>query len=306
MRLTRHRCLTLAPVIGQRRSTPTEFRPAPEDPAGLDRHAHRRGARNCRVRPHPRRWLARPSANKGKRSRGGGGPRPSRPRARSRTGAVAVCRSRPQSRGCCAAWFPDSPQPGAAKRNPGTRPRFGTPNPNANSATCRCMATAPARKSHRGPRGQSPPRDHARGTTLAIERQRNRPDETRNRAQCRVGQRDSAPTGQPRTAGNHGNRADATRGHPKGHEWRSRAARTRGDDPIPGVARTATPPRNRWSRRRKQTGKRPELPRRLVGHGSTIRLIEIQTLLVAVAPLAFLGIDIRLRNRSSRPSTQHR
>ncbi|MBN8482764.1 MAG: pseudouridine synthase, partial [Xanthomonadales bacterium] len=67
--------LTLAPVIGQRRSSPTEFRPEPKAQqawTGTRTEEAREFSQFDRIRDDG--WRA-PSANKGKRARGGGGPR---------------------------------------------------------------------------------------------------------------------------------------------------------------------------------------------------------------------------------------
>ncbi|HET9033935.1 MAG TPA: pseudouridine synthase [Dokdonella sp.] len=133
-------CLTLAPVIGQRRSTPTEFKPDPKSQqawTSTRTDEAREFAQFDRIRDDG--WRA-PSANKGKRSRGGGGPRPSRPRAKPATAAGSQYVDPGLNPAVLRTWFPDSPLPGDRKRKPGGRggksggqPR-GNPNSLANPA----------------------------------------------------------------------------------------------------------------------------------------------------------------------------
>ncbi len=133
-------CLTLAPVIGQRRSTPTEFRPDPKSQqawTSTRTDEAREFAQFDRIRDDG--WRA-PSANKGKRSRGGGGPRPSRPQSKAANSAGSQYVDPGLNPAVLRTWFPDSPLPGDRKRkpagrggNPGGMPR-GNPNSIANPA----------------------------------------------------------------------------------------------------------------------------------------------------------------------------
>jgi len=162
--------LTLAPVIGQRRATPTEFRPDPNNQqawTSTRSDESREFAAFDRIRDDG--WRA-PSANKGKRSRGGGGPRPSKPRPNRQTSGSqyvdpglnpAVLRS----------WFPDAPGAGGRKRHPGQRGPGGTPGgprgeANGNVAPGnrppRSNAPRDDTRGNRPPRGNAP-RDDAHG-----------------------------------------------------------------------------------------------------------------------------------------------
>ena len=109
--------LTLAPVIGQRRSMPTEFRPDPREQqawSSTRTEEAREFSQFDRIRDDG--WRA-PSGNKSKRSRGGGGTRPSRPRAKSTPSGSGSKYVEPGlNPAILRAWFPDSPQPGARKR----------------------------------------------------------------------------------------------------------------------------------------------------------------------------------------------
>lgn len=133
-------CLTLAPVIGQRRATQTEFRPDPNEQkawTSTRTDEAREFAQFDRIRDDG--WRA-PSANKGKRSRGGGGPRPSRPQAKPATNAGSQYVDPGLNPAVLRTWFPDSPVPGDRKRKPGGRggnpsgPPRGNPNSLANPA----------------------------------------------------------------------------------------------------------------------------------------------------------------------------
>ena len=118
--------LTLAPVIGQRRATPTEFRPDPKTQqawTGTRTEEAREFGQFDRIRDDG--WRG-PSANKGKRSRGGGGPRPSRPRGNPGAPAAGSQYVDPGlNPAILRSWFPDSPVPGARKRGGGPRPHGG-------------------------------------------------------------------------------------------------------------------------------------------------------------------------------------
>ncbi len=124
-------CLTLAPVIGQRRSTPTEFRPDPKSQqawTSTRTDEAREFAQFDRIRDDG--WRA-PAGNKGKRSRGGAGPRPSRPKDKpAAAGSQYVDPG--LNPAVLRAWFPDSPQPGDRKRNPGNRGPSSQPRGNPN------------------------------------------------------------------------------------------------------------------------------------------------------------------------------
>lgn len=126
--------LTLAPVIGQRRNSPTEFRPDPKSQqawTSTRTEEAREFGQFDRMRDDG--WRA-PSANKGKRSRGGGGPRPSRPRAKTGKTEGSQYVDPGLNPAVLRAWFPDSPQPGARKRGPGGRgPVRGNPNSSGNA-----------------------------------------------------------------------------------------------------------------------------------------------------------------------------
>jgi 23S rRNA pseudouridine2605 synthase len=159
--------LTLAPVIGQRRATPTEFRPDPNAQkawTSTRTEEAREFGQFDRIRDDG--WRG-PAANKGKRSRGGGGPRPSRPRpATPRQPAAGSQYVDPGlNPAVLRSWFPDSPQPGARKRNSGPRGQGGAPygnhagqgNPNANGN----VAHGNRAPRGDGPSGNRPPRSDA-------------------------------------------------------------------------------------------------------------------------------------------------
>ncbi|MGB0133538.1 23S rRNA pseudouridine(2605) synthase RluB [Dokdonella sp.] len=126
--------LTLAPVIGQRRNSPTEFRPDPKSQqawTSTRTEEAREFGQFDRMRDDG--WRA-PSGNKGKRSRGGGGPRPSRPRAPAGKAEGSQYVDPGLNPAVLRAWFPDSPQPGARKRGAGGRsPVKGNPNSSGNA-----------------------------------------------------------------------------------------------------------------------------------------------------------------------------
>jgi 23S rRNA pseudouridine2605 synthase len=183
--------LTLAPVIGQRRSSPTEFRPDPKGQqawTGTRTEEAREFGQFDRIRDDG--WRA-PSANKGKRSRGGGGPRPGN-------------KGRPAPRGPAAgsqyvdpglnpailrSWFPDSPVGGARKGRGGPRPQgggtaFGTPPAHGNANGNVAHGNRPPRgdfaPGNRAPRddaarGNRGPRNEAHGNRPPRADQPNRP-----------------------------------------------------------------------------------------------------------------------------------
>ena len=211
--------LTLAPVIGQRRSSPTEFRPDPKTQqawTGTRTEEAREFGQFDRIRDDG--WKG-PSANKGKRSRGGGGPRPGN-------------KGRPAPRGPAAgsqyvdpglnpailrSWFPDSPVGGARKGRGGPRPQgggtaFGTPpahgNANGNVAHGNNVPRGEFAHGNRAPRdnaqrdnatrGNRGPRNDAHGNRPA------RGDQQPNRGSRSGAPRDDA-------FGNRGPRGNAPR-----------------------------------------------------------------------------------------------
>ncbi|MBL0163976.1 MAG: pseudouridine synthase [Xanthomonadales bacterium] len=212
--------LTLAPVIGQRRSTPTEFRPDPKTQqawTSTRTEEAREFGQFDRIRDDG--WRA-PSANKGKRSRGGGGPRPSRPRGKPASTAGSQYVDPGLNPAVLRAWFPDSPQPGGRKRNPGGRGpgqgqgqggNFSNPNANGNVAN-----------GNRAPRnenvdGNRPPRGNVqRGSPGG---QGNRPPREHARQDDAVGNR--APRGNTPHDDARGNRAQPA----EGNVWANRGKR---------------------------------------------------------------------------------
>ncbi len=134
--------LTLAPVIGQRRSAQTEFRPAGKDQqawTGTRTEEAREFSQFDRIRDDG--WRG-PSANKGKkgkRARGGAGPRPRGGKQQRAPQAGSQYVDPGLNPAILRSWFPDSPQPGRRKKR-GGKPRpqgggtvFGQPSPHANA-----------------------------------------------------------------------------------------------------------------------------------------------------------------------------
>ena len=213
-------CLTLAPVIGQRRSMPTEFRPDPKAQqawTSTRTEEAREFGQFDRIRDDG--WKS-PSANKGKRSRGGGGPRPSRPRGKPGPVAGSQYVDPGLNPAVLRAWFPDSPQPGARKRKPGQRGPGGRPNPNANGNVEHGNRAPRGNPQRSGPvHGNRPPRDHARADDAVgnrAPRGNSINDDARgNRAQPQGGQRDQGGVW-------------ANRARPPGGEGRGNQARGKG------------------------------------------------------------------------------
>ena len=205
--------LTLAPVIGQRRSSPTEFRPEPKGQqawTGTRTEEAREFSQFDRIRDDG--WRA-PSANKGKRSRGGGGPRPGKRQGGGRAPAAGSQYVDPGlNPAILKSWFPDSPAGGARKRR-GPRPQgggtvFGAPPAHAN-------ANGNVDHGNRAPRGQGP-RDDTFGNR-APRGQGGRDDTFGNRAPRGQGGRDDAfgnraPRGQGGRDDTFGNRAPRGQG----------------------------------------------------------------------------------------------
>ena len=241
--------LTLAPVIGQRRSTPTEFRPDPKTQqawTSTRTEEAREFSQFDRIRDDG--WRA-PSANKGKRSRGGGGPRPSRPRGKPASTEGSQYVDPGLNPAVLRAWFPDSPQPGGRNRKPGGRRpgqgqgqgqgqggNFHNPNANGNVA-----------HGNRAPRnenidGNRPPRGNAqRGGPGGQGAHGNRPPRGNVRQDEVSGNR--APRGNPQHDDARGNRAQpadgnvwANRGTRPGSEG-ARTNTTRGGNGAPGKPR---------------------------------------------------------------------
>ena len=225
--------LTLAPVIGQRRSTTTEFRPDPKTQqawTSTRTEEAREFSQFDRIRDDG--WRA-PTANKGKRSRGGGGPRPSRPRGKPASTAGSQYVDPGLNPAVLRAWFPDSPQPGGRNRQPGGRRQgqgqggnFHNPNANGNVAHGN---RAPKNENFDGNR---PPRGNPqRGGPGGQGTQGNRPPRGNVRQDDVSGNR--APRGNPQYDDARGNRAQPADGNVWGN---------RGKHPAAGGAR-ANPPR---------------------------------------------------------------
>ncbi|SFN06390.1 23S rRNA pseudouridine(2605) synthase RluB [Dokdonella immobilis] len=216
-------CLTLAPVIGQRRSMPTEFRPDPKAQqawTSTRTEEAREFGQFDRIRDDG--WKS-PSANKGKRSRGGGGPRPSRPRGKPGPVAGSQYVDPGLNPAVLRAWFPDSPQPGSRKRKPGQRGPGGHPsNPNANGNVEHGNRAPRGNPQRSGPvQGNRPPRDHVRGDDSVgnrAPRGNSIQDDARgNRAQPHAGQRDQG--------GVWGNRGRTTGAEGRGNQARGKGPR---------------------------------------------------------------------------------
>jgi 23S rRNA pseudouridine2605 synthase len=253
-------CLTLAPVIGQRRSTPTEFRPDPKSQqawTSTRTEEAREFAQFDRIRDDG--WRA-PSANKGKRSRGGGGPRPSRPRPKAGPAAGSQYVDPGLNPAVLRAWFPDSPQPGERKRNAGRgqgAPFRGNPNagghPNAggnnangnrapradssasgNRAPPRADSASGNRAPPRAdsPGGNRPPRGNSQIGSAASG---NRPPRANPRSDDAFGNR--APRGNASHDDARGNRAQPA----DGNVWANRAKPPQGAKS--GAPRGNSPPR---------------------------------------------------------------
>ncbi|TAH47169.1 MAG: pseudouridine synthase [Gammaproteobacteria bacterium] len=198
--------LTLAPVIGQRRSMPTEFRPDPKEQqawSSTRTEEAREFSQFDRMRDDG--WRA-PSSNKSKRSRGGGGPRPSRPRAKSAPSGSGSKYVEPGlNPAILRAWFPDSPQPGARKRKGNARgqrgPAQGNQNPGFNGRHDDGMG-------NRAPRGNWM-HDDSRGNRISG------PDHNRNQnvwGNRGNPQREGSRNPGHRHQGNPSNRAGGNRG----------------------------------------------------------------------------------------------
>ena len=233
--------LTLAPVIGQRRATPTEFRPDPKAQQGWTStrtEEAREFSQFDRIRDDG--WRA-PAGNKGKRSRGGGGPRPSRPRA-SASSAGSQYVDPGLNPAVLRAWFPDSPQPGGRKRNPGGRGpgqgqgqggNFHNPNANGNVA-----------QGNRAPRnenvdGNRPPRGNApRGGPGGQGSQGNRPPRDNARHGDVSGNRPPREQARGDVSGNRPPR-DHARGDVSGN--RPQRSNVRQDDPSGNRAPRGNP-----------------------------------------------------------------
>jgi 23S rRNA pseudouridine2605 synthase len=131
--------LTLAPVIGQRRAPPTEFKPTPQKQQAWTGGYHdeaREFAAFDRIRDDA--WRA-PSGKPGRKRRGGArpgtGPAPQRPAGQRTQGAGRHKQNKPQRNNPAAAyrepglspavlksWFPDANPGGARKRRRGPGP----------------------------------------------------------------------------------------------------------------------------------------------------------------------------------------
>ncbi len=221
-------CLTLAPVIGQRRAMPTEFRPDPNAQqawTSTRTEEAREFGQFDRIRDDG--WKA-PSANKGKRSRGGGGPRPSRPRGKPSQAAGSQYVDPGLNPAVLRAWFPDSPVPGARKRKPGSRgpggqgqrPQGGRGNPNADGNVAHGNR-APVFDS---PDGNRPPRGNPqrRGPVHG-----NRPPSGNVRTDDSVGNR--APRGNQAHDDARGNRAQPGDANRDQGVWGNRGKPQRND-----------------------------------------------------------------------------
>ena len=215
-------CLTLAPVIGQRRSTPTEFRPDPATQqawTSTRTEEAREFGQFDRIRDDG--WRS-PSANKGKRSRGGGGPRPSRPRGKASPAAGSQYVDPGLNPAVLRAWFPDSPQPGARKRNSGP----GGPGPGARSNPNANGNVDPANRPRRseGQDGNRPPRSNS---------PRSGPAPGNRRPGGNVRQDDSfgnrAPRGNTAQDDSRGNRAQPADGNRDPGVWGNRGNASRND-----------------------------------------------------------------------------
>ena len=226
--------LTLAPVIGQRRSTPTEFRPDPKSQqawTSTRTEEAREFAQFDRIRDDG--WRA-PSANKGKRSRGGGGPRPSRPRGKPASTAGSQYVDPGLNPAVLRAWFPDSPTPGGRGRKPAGRgtgqgqgaPFHGNSNANGNVAhgnrgprNDNVDGNRPPRGNPQRPspgQGNRPPRGNARTDDASGNRPpRNNPQRQDDAAGNR------APRGNPQHDDARGNRAPPA--ERSGNVWANRA-----------------------------------------------------------------------------------
>lgn len=179
--------LTLAPVIGQRRSAPTEFRPAGKEQqawTGTRTEEAREFSQFDRIRDDGWRAPSANKGNKGKRARGGAGPRPRGGKQQRAPQAGSQYVDPGLNPAILRTWFPDSPQPGARKKY-GGKPRphgggtvFGQPSPHANAngnvdhgnrdprGTGDAFGNRPPRKPRRDdnrPPRQGGPRDDAFG-----------------------------------------------------------------------------------------------------------------------------------------------
>ncbi|MEZ5463406.1 23S rRNA pseudouridine(2605) synthase RluB [Dokdonella sp.] len=176
--------LTLAPVIGQRRSSITEFRPDPKSQqawTSTRTEEAREFGQFDRMRDEP--WKS-PSSNKGKRSRGGGGPRPSRPRAKPGKNEGSQYVDPGLNPAVLRAWFPDSPQPGARKRGSGGRgPARGNQAGQGNPNSTGSVAHANRDPRHEANDGSRPFRGNPQRSGPAQgNRSRNPQDASGNRA----------------------------------------------------------------------------------------------------------------------------
>ncbi|HOX71601.1 23S rRNA pseudouridine(2605) synthase RluB [Dokdonella sp.] len=212
--------LTLASVIGQRRSTQTEFRPDPKTQqawTSTRTEEAREFGQFDRLRDDG--WRA-PGGNKGKRSRGGGGPRPSRPRGKVAPAAGSQYVDPGLNPAILRAWFPDSPQPGARNRkggqraggqSPGNQVNRGNPNANGNVAHGNRGPRNENANGNRPPQGGMPRRGPAQG---------NRSSNPNARQDDAMGNR--APRGNSIHDDARGNRAPAVDGNRGQGVWANR------------------------------------------------------------------------------------
>jgi 23S rRNA pseudouridine2605 synthase len=243
-------CLTLAPVIGQRRSTPTEFRPDPQTQqawTSTRTEEAREFGQFDRIRDDG--WR-NPAANKGKRSRGGGGPRPSRPRNKSAQAPGSQYVDPGLNPAVLRAWFPDSPQPGARKRKPAPRGQGARNHPNAQGNVDPYNRQRPAgQDGNRAPRG-----DSHRGGPM----QGNRRGGGNVRHDDAFGNR--APRGNSLHDDARGNRAQPADGNRDPGIWGNRGNASR-DNSRPNAGRGNGPRGNKGPQRGNQGGPGSQHPR---------------------------------------------
>lgn len=256
--------LTLAPVIGQRRSSTTEFRPDPKAQqawTSTRTEEAREFGQFDRMRDEP--WKS-PSGNKGKRSRGGGGPRPSRPRGKPAKGEGSQYVDPGLNPAVLRAWFPDSPQPGARKRGSGGRgPARGNQSGQGNPNTSGNVAHANRDPRHDFADGNRPFRGNPQRSGPAQgNRSRNPQEVSGNRApRGNSGQDDARGNRAPQADGNRdqgvwGNRGNSNRDSVSGNARRSNGPRgnsaPRGGNNGPGARRNG--PRGQGGGNRKGPG----------------------------------------------------
>jgi 23S rRNA pseudouridine2605 synthase len=199
--------LTLAPVIGQRRASQTEFRPDPKTQQAWTGARHdeaREFAAFDRMRDDG--W--RGPGTKTPRKRRPGGARKGAPRRDNRYAEPGI------NPAVLRSWFPDSPIPGARKPKRKSGPRGNRAEPDGNRAV------------PNGNRANGPGRDPRPGQAPNGNRERTEGNRA-GRGNRGGGPRPSSPVNHPGNSAG----ADASRGSTARRERRNRPGKPRGPRP---------------------------------------------------------------------------